>query len=774
MEDAIRQKIEQLTLRINELAGQQTSISKQLIQLVNELEQLKALVAAGETSVPQKSAPVVIEHKEVITAPPRTPEKTAPATVTPKPSVQKSKDKGDLEAFVGGNIASKAGILVTIIGIFIGSKYAIEHNLVSPVIRIICGYACGLALTGIAIRLKKKYEAYSAVLMGGGLSVLYFVTYIAYSFYGLWPQYIAFVLMLLCTAATVYAALVYNRVIIAHLAQITAYALPFLLSDNSGKYAVFFSYITIINAGIMVLAFRKNWKTLFNAAFVITWLIFTTWYVMSYEEHLHFTLAFTFLSIFFLIFYITFLAYKLVKKEKYTIESVILLLSNAFVFYALGYGLLEDHKGGENFTGLFTVINALIHLTVSIVIKRAQLIDKALYYLVLGLALVFITIAIPVQFDGNWVTLLWAGEALLVFYIGRTQQSAAYEKIATGLLALSFLSLGQDWFNQVQKYYTYTLRPQPIPFMGIIFLTGLLVLLSQGIMLYIHRSKKYISAVAPQSAFMLVYNYGLPLLFIVTGYSVFFVEILGYFSQQLSRLQNTDGSFGLWHDEIESMGACVLILYTIAYTTLIASINYYKIQNKKLAIAIAVATGIIALAILLPGMSRVNEQASLYYQRNGSGLYFGSWNIGIRYVIIAIAALLLFFTTKNVRLLTESLPLATVWTFILHIVIVGMLSFEYLHWATRTGPDNQYKLGLSILWGLYALFLIVQGIRKKSRLLRITAICFFIITLLKLFLYDLAGMGTVAKTISFISLGAILLLVSFLYNKYKDVLFGEE
>jgi uncharacterized membrane protein len=47
------------------------------------------------------------------------------------------------------------------------------------------------------------------------------------------------------------------------------------------------------------------------------------------------------------------------------------------------------------------------------------------------------------------------------------------------------------------------------------------------------------------------------------------------------------------------------------------------------------------------------------------------------------------------------------------------------------------------------------------------------ITLIKLFMYDLAGAGTITKTVSFISLGVLLLVVSFLYNKYKDVLFGD-
>jgi uncharacterized membrane protein len=49
-----------------------------------------------------------------------------------------------------------------------------------------------------------------------------------------------------------------------------------------------------------------------------------------------------------------------------------------------------------------------------------------------------------------------------------------------------------------------------------------------------------------------------------------------------------------------------------------------------------------------------------------------------------------------------------------------------------------------------------------------------VITLVKLFLYDLAESGTITKTVSFISLGAILLLVSYLYHRYKEALFGKD
>ncbi|HEU4606777.1 MAG TPA: DUF2339 domain-containing protein, partial [Chitinophagaceae bacterium] len=355
-------------------------------------------------------------------------------------------------------------------------------NLVSPVVRIMSGYCSGLALVILGVYLKKKYEAYSSVLLGGGLAVLYFITYTAYGYYSLMPQLMAFILMLIFTVAAVYASLIYNHIIIAHLGLVAAYAIPFLLSDNSGRYVVLFSYITIINAGILAISFYKYWKSLFYAAFVITWFIYGVWHLESYRE-LHFALAFVFRGIFFLLFYATFLAYKLVKKEKYGIDSIMVILSNAFLFYAFGYNAI-DNISPES-TGLFTAVNAAIHLIVSLFIKP-RVVDKALYYLVFGLSIVFITIAIPVQFDGNWVTLLWMAEAALLFIIGRTKQAGSYEKLSAVILLLGVMSLAEDWVRHA-AHFSLRIDP-PVPFANMIFVTGILSLLAMGAMLYVMRS----------------------------------------------------------------------------------------------------------------------------------------------------------------------------------------------------------------------------------------------------------------------------------------------
>lgn len=766
--DNIREKIEELTLRINQLSHHQTNISSKLIELINELDLLKKQVAATESikEEPVKVPEKVVEYTKPIEAPVQ--KKVVLTPIEKKqPKASAPKTTSSFEEFIGKNIASKVGILVTIVGVFIGAKYAIDHNLVSPIVRIGSGYLCGAALVAIGIRLKKKYEGYSSVLMGGGIAVLYFITYIAYSFYGLIPQIPAFGLMLLFTVGTVYASLWYNRVIIAHLGLVGAYAIPFLLSDNSGRVEILFSYVALINAGILILSFRKYWKSLFYAAFIVTWLIFSAWLLFDFNRQVHFSLALIFLCIFFITFYATFLAYKLVKKEQYNFSDVSILLSNSFIFYGFGYYLLSHRQDIGNYLGLFTIVNALIHLTVSQVIRKLKLADTTLYYFILGLVVVFFTIAIPVQLDGDWVTLLWTAEAVMVFIIGRTRKSGAYEKIASALIVLSFMSLWQDWVGGFNTLITdYENKITPTPFLSISFATGLLVCIAQAAIIYVNRNKKYVSALPDGNLFREFYNVIVPILLLTCGYFVFIWELAIYFD-------NVQAKHGNGTNEIISIGGITYLLYTLLFWLLVMAINRSYIRNKALSAASLIIVSLIFFILLVVGLPVLNNGAYAYYFAK-EPLYFGILNLVYRYVILAVVVALLYMGRQTMHELTREKTMHNLWSIAIHIVALSFISAEYLNWTKISGADNQYKLGLSIVWGLYALFLIVLGIWKKKKHLRLSAIILFSVILIKLFVYDLAEAGTITKTISFISLGVILLVVSYLYNRYKEILFGDD
>lgn len=163
-----------------------------------------------------------------------------------------------LENIIGLRLIHVIGIVVLVIGLSLGVKYAIDKNLISEGMRIILAYAAGGVLLALSIRLKKTYAGFSAILFSGAMASVYFTTYGAYVYYNFLSFTVAFAVMIALTIFTAYQALLYNRQEIALLGLVGAYGIPFLISPNRGQTELLFLYITIINCGVIFLCAKKR------------------------------------------------------------------------------------------------------------------------------------------------------------------------------------------------------------------------------------------------------------------------------------------------------------------------------------------------------------------------------------------------------------------------------------------------------------------------------------------------------------------------------------
>ncbi|CAN5484408.1 DUF2339 domain-containing protein [soil metagenome] len=683
----------------------------------------------------------------------------------------------DLEKFIGENLINKVGIAITIIGVAIGAKYSIEHDLISPATRIILGYLMGIALLAFGIKLKLKYESFSAVLVSGAMAIMYFITYAAYSFYALMPQSVAFLLMVILTVSTVIAAIKYNRQVIAHIGLVGAYAVPFLLGDDSGKVAILFSYIVIINIGILVISFKKYWKSLSYVSFLLTWLIFSSWYFARYNEAKHFQLALGFATAYFFIFYTSFLAYKLLRQEKFGMGDIILILFNSFIFYGIGYNAIEQHWATNTYLSMFTIANAIVHFLVSMLVYKQKLADRNLFYLLMGLSIVFVTITIPVQFDGNWVTLFWAGEAALLFWIGRTKSNYIYEQLSYPLMLLAFISLLQDWFSG----YLYFDSPQPAdsitPLFNINFASSLLFVGCFGLINYISINKKYALAYESKQERHRIFAIAIPAILLISLYYTFYFEIALYwnqlYQQSIVTASPASGKYAGYsgNEDLLSFKAIWLINYSLLFVTLLSFVNIKRIKNELLGF-VNISLNTLAIAVfLLLGLSVLADLRESYLGHLKSAKQVASFfNIGVRYACYVFVALTVYAIYQYIHKFILRMNFQLAFNGLLHITILWIASSELINWMELANSSQSYKLGLSILWGIYALMIIAIGIAQKKKHLRVGAIALFAVTLLKLFLYDIADLDTIAKTIVFVSLGILLLVISFLYNKYKSLI----
>ena len=101
------------------------------------------------------------------------------------------------------------------------------------------------------------------------------------------------------------------------------------------------------------------------------------------------------------------------------------------------------------------------------------------------------------------------------------------------------------------------------------------------------------------------------------------------------------------------------------------------------------------------------------------------------------------------------------------IAFSGMDSIDHI-------LTQNHKIGFPILWGVSAFILIAVGLKWRKKHLRIISLCLLLITLLKLFFIDIRGISEGGKIAAFISLGVLLLVVSFMYQRLKKLLLADE
>jgi len=84
------------------------------------------------------------------------------------------------------------------------------------------------------------------------------------------------------------------------------------------------------------------------------------------------------------------------------------------------------------------------------------------------------------------------------------------------------------------------------------------------------------------------------------------------------------------------------------------------------------------------------------------------------------------------------------------------------------------KTGLPILWGLCSFAFMWVGMHFKYRSLRIISLSLFSLTLLKLFIFDIQNIPAGGKIAAFFCLGVLLLVVSFMYQRLKNIIIDNE
>lgn len=264
----------------------------------------------------------------------------------------------------------------------------------------------------------------------------------------------------------------------------------------------------------------------------------------------------------------------------------------------------------------------------------------------------------------------------------------------------------------------------------------------------------------------------------VVLYNMFRTEIGNYF--YFASVRSTGGRSITATGDLQIFNLVWQINYTLLFLIGMAAFNLRKFRSKTLAVVNCTLAVLTLATFATVSMFQFNELRMIFMESRFEPDFIAHWMyVGIRPIAYLLAGSLLYLLHEYTR---DSLLQDLLDADILGYAFEGLAytfgfivaSGELVNLMGQLRIGDSTKLGLSILWGGYALMMVVIGIAKDKKHLRIAAMALLGVTLAKLFLYDIADLETIPKTILFVTLGVTLLLVSFLYNKYKDVIFDRK
>jgi len=395
--------------------------------------------AGPPASVPTPSQPT---RPPVVSAPSSIPHMPAPVRVNaPAPSSPISSaaaasraDDGNFEAMVAGRWLNYVGILALLFAVTFFLKYAFDNNWVGPRGRVGIGLLAGSVLYPWSQHLLARgYKYFSEGIAGLGAAVLYLSLWAGWHYYHIFPQDIAFVAMIVVTAVTLLVAVGRNSERIAFLALVGGLITPILVSTGENHEVSLFTYLTILGAGVLAIAWVRDWKSLPPVQFLATLVYFWGWYSEFYRaDELATTVLFA------TVFFVLFAALPAVRSwrdgEFSGLEVGIVLVNSLAYLGALRQMLWPDNRWALT---VAVLVLAAAHLAAERMLpeKRGTKVRMA-RILYAGLALTFATLAIPIRLDGRWITIAWAVQGAVLIWSGLRVRFAAVRWAGLVLFAI--------------------------------------------------------------------------------------------------------------------------------------------------------------------------------------------------------------------------------------------------------------------------------------------------------------------------------------------------
>ena len=639
----------------------------------------------------------------------------------------------NFEKYIGENLFGKIGILIFIIGIGFFVKYAIDQNWINETARTLMGYAVGAGMLVLAERLHKRYHTFSSLLAGGAFGIYYLITAIAFHYYALFSHTIAFVILCVTTIFMSAVSVLYDRKELAVTALVGGFIAPFIISTDSSSIISLQIYITILNIGMFCLAMYKKWAILPMVSFAFTYIIlWGTTALGSFSDSEAVTTyptLFAFATLFYVIFL---LPVVFILRTQYGENTRLGLLgiitANSFMYLIYGDFLLQHFEASSDTTAYLAFFIAAVNLAIHLYLRFRVEGQDTLRNLMLGLAVTFASMGIPILFSAANVLMVWAAESVLLLWLFTKEKNRIYELASAVLLLLTLGALA--YYRTTDTFIHDT--GDSLFFNGAFFVTTFVSIAYYVVAVIMQFNKdlfsdtKRLIAYTPCNAIA----YAL-------SFSILFLAFRDNFHFHLEQPISEYAS--LLTANIMLLGGALILR------------KRFEISENKLAYEIS-----LYLAGILFAMTVWN-----YTDPEGLLLRWLMALVTIAYMAYCMRGQLLVTSNQRNLHIEYSIISTLMWLTLTRLLLI-------------TFNEVNFSTAFSLSLGIAAFILMCIGMRYHSKEIRIVSLAEFGIVIGKLILNDVWAMPALGKIIVFISLGALLLILSFLYQKLKDALFNEK
>ena len=639
----------------------------------------------------------------------------------------------NFEKYIGENLFGKIGILIFIIGIGFFVKYAIDQNWINETARTLMGYAVGAGMLVLAERLHKRYHTFSSLLAGGAFGIYYLITAIAFHYYDLFSHTMAFVILCATTIFMSAVSVLYDRKELAVTALVGGFIAPFIISTDSSSIISLQIYIGILNIGMFCLAMYKKWAILPMVSFAFTYIIlWGTTAIGSFTDNEAVTIyptLFAFATLFYVIFLLPIVFILRTQYGENTRLGLLgIITANSFMYLIYGDFLLQHFEVSSDTTAYLAFFIAAVNLAIHLYLRFRVEGQDTLRNLMLGLAVTFASMGIPILFSTANVLMVWAAEAVLLLWLFTKEKNRIYEWASAILL---FLTMGALAYYRTTDTFIHN-TGDSLFFNGAFFVTTFVSIAYFVAAVIMQYNKEFFSDMRRLIAYTPCNAIAYAL-----GFSILFLAFRDNFHFHLEQPISEYAS--LLTANIMLLGGALILR------------KRFEISENKLAYEIS-----LYLAGILFAMTVWN-----YTAPDGLLLRWLMALVTIAYMAYCMRGQLLV-TSNQRNLHTEYSIISTLmWLTLTRLLLI-------------TFNEVNFSTAFSLSLGIAAFILMCIGMRYHSKEIRIVSLAEFGIVIGKLILNDVWAMPALGKIIVFISLGALLLILSFLYQKLKDALFNEE